>query len=574
MANPRIRAIHEAASSAATDSYRNVPARLGDGTPNQTESGDYPMIRRSFDFMLFLSLYRGSWIVRKVVDGVAEDMLKDFPVLNSQITPKDVKRFDKTVKDTGTLEAMRSALKWGRLFGGGVGLICIKGVKDLSEPLIVDEIEPDSYRGLIALDRWSGVTPGSELISDLDNPKEFGLPMYYQCTTDAGTVKVHHSRVLRFAGRELPKWEAQCDQYWGLGEPEILFDELKKNDYASWNIISLLTRAQIMSVTDADLASKMSGLGSTNKAYEQYVARMEVMSQAMNNQGLMVLGKDGVLHSNTYSFGGVADVWERCQLSLAAASGIPFEILFGRQSGLGSNGESGLQVYYDSIEQKRSRELGPQVQKLMPVVCMSALGEVPDDLDYTWPPVRTMSNKDRAELADKTSTAIATLYNADLLTKKEARMEQKQASDANGLCSNITDEAIAATPDKFASELGGADMPPLEDESGASAADAAMVDAWGKGAEQVGPDARGTREDVAELMERRSFGELAKGYNFATYARHDGDIQITVRFANDVVKDVTAVFAGNDDRSKWGKNNAETRTGWTGLWEFAQAYGD
>jgi hypothetical protein len=144
------------------------------------------------------------------------------------------------------------------------------------------------------------------------------------------------------------------------------------------------------------------------------------------------------------------------------------------------------------------------------------------------------------------------LYNADLLTKKEARKELKQASDANGLCSNITDEAIAATPDKYASEIGGGELD-LPHDNETSAADAAPL------------DVEGTRDEVAELMERRSFGELATGYNFATYSRHDGDIQLTVRFGDDVVKDVTAVFAGNDDRSKWNKPNAETRTGWEGL---------
>jgi DNA topoisomerase-1 len=55
-------------------------------------------------------------------------------------------------------------------------------------------------------------------------------------------------------------------------------------------------------------------------------------------------------------------------------------------------------------------------------------------------------------------------------------MEQKQASDANGLCSNITDEALAATPDKYASEMGGGELD-LPDDGEGSAADAAAMDA-------------------------------------------------------------------------------------------------
>jgi hypothetical protein len=85
------------------------------------------------------------------------------------------------------------------------------------------------------------------------------------------------------------------------------------------------------------------------------------------------------------------------------------------------------------------------------------------------------------------------------------------------------------------------------------------------------PTSAGTPEEVAKLMEYRSFGPgKLKGFNFATYYRHDGDIQITVRFKNDTVVSATIVFAGNDDR----KGSSETRDGFKGLFEFAQAYGD
>ena len=546
----------------AMDSYQNGPARLGEGTNNQVNSGAYPLTRITNDYMLMLSLYRSVSVVRRIVDCKAEDILKDFPKLSSQITPQQIDLFEKVVRKTGTLEGLRTALKWGRLFGGGVGLICLKGVKDLMEPLAVEDVEPGSYLGILPLDRWSGVTPGPSLITDISYPPDFGLPEWYACVMGNSVVNVHHTRLLRFTGRELPLWERQTVLYWGLSEVEPIWDSLRINDYTKWNISSLVTRAQIFWMVDKELAAIQSGLGGNNAAFVRRVQRMKALSDAMNNQGLGILGEGGDVKQHTFSFGGLADIREKQMMDLASDAGYPFEILYGRQSGLGSNGESGLQLYYDGIEQARKQESGPKMDKLIPVIAMSTFGEVPDDLDYTWPPVRTMSNKERAELADKTTTAIVSLYNSDLLTKKEARMEQKQASDANGLCSNITDEALAATPDKYASELGGGELD-LPNDGESSATDAAPL-----------KDAKGTRDEVAELMERRSFGELATGYNFATYSRHDGDIQLTVRFEDDVVKDVTAVFAGNNDRSKWKKPNSETRKGWEGVWDFAQAYGD
>jgi phage-related protein (TIGR01555 family) len=439
----------------AIDSYSNPAARLGMGTTNLAEQSSYPLVRITEDYPLILSLYRGSWIVRRVIETIPDDMLKSFPVLDSEINPDLLKRFEKIVRKTGTLNKLRSAAKWGRLFGGAAAIIVIAGHDDLAQPLELDDIEPGAYKGLIPLDRWSGIIPGPELNQDIEDTVNFGLPIYYNAIMDAGNARIHHSRVLRFIGRELPQWERQVELNWGMSEVELIFDELRKRDYSSWNIVSLLTRAQILSVEEPQLAALMSGAGGSNEAYNNFVRRMESISQLLNNQGLLVLGKDGKLNQNSYTFGGIADVYHEFMKDLSAACQIPYEVIFGRESGLGSNGESGLQLYYDMIEQKRGTDLDPQMDQLIPVIAMSAFGEVPDDLDHHWQPVRSMSDKERAELAKATGDNIVAYFNADLMTKKEAREEIQQSSSTTGLGTNLSDEAVAATPDKYASELGG-----------------------------------------------------------------------------------------------------------------------
>jgi hypothetical protein len=448
------------------DSYSNPAARLGVGTPNLAEAGYYPLIRLTEDYPLILSLYRSSWIIRRIVEAVPDDMLKSFPALNTEIKPDLIKRFEKIVRKTGTLKKIRQAAKWGRLFGGAGAVIVIAGHHDLAEPLDLEQVEPGSYKGLITLDRWSGIIPGPTLNDDIEDTVNFGLPANYNCIMDAGSTEIHHSRILRFIGRDLPQWEKQVELYWGESEVEVVFDELKKRDYSSWNIVSLLTRAQVMSIEEPQLAALMSGITGGPQAHQNFVTRMEAMSQLLNSQGLMVLGKDGKLNQNTYSFGGISDVYHEFMKDLAAACGIPYEILFGRESGLGSNGEGGLQIYYDMLEQKRTSDIDPVIDQLLPIIAMSAFGEVPDDLDHHWQPVRTMTEKERAELAKSTADSIAVYFNADLMTKREARMEIQQSSVATGIGSNLTDEAVAATPDKYASELGMGEMQGEQGEQG------------------------------------------------------------------------------------------------------------
>ncbi len=456
-------------SGIATDSYSNPPARIGNGTPNLAQAGEYPLIRLTEDYPLILSLYRSSWIIRKIIDSVANDVYRTFPTINSELTPEQLRAFSQVIKKTATIQRLRSACKWGRLFGGAGAIIVIDGHDDLMKPLELDDVELGSYKGLIPLDRWSGIIPGPEINSNINDPAGFGLPTYYNCIMDAGNVNIHHSRILRFTGRELPQWEVQVELYWGMSEVEIIFDELRKRDYSSWNIVSLLTRAQVLSIEEPQLATLMSGAGGTNKAYNAFAQRMESISQLLNNQGLLVLGKDGKLQQTAYGFGGISDVYHEFMKDLAAAAEQPYELIFGREAGMGgggnfsSNGAMSLQLYYNTIDQKRESDANPVIDKLLPIICMSTFGEVPDDLEYSWPPLMSLSDKERNDLGKSLVESVLMAYNADLITKKEARKELSQQSGVNGLFSNITQQSIAETPDTYASEQGMGEVTDPED---------------------------------------------------------------------------------------------------------------
>jgi phage-related protein (TIGR01555 family) len=207
----------------ATDTYSNPAARIGSGTPNLVNGGEYPLVRLSQNYPLILSLYRGSWIVRRVIDTIVNDMYKAFPSINTDLSPEDIKAFDTVVKKTATIKKLRSAAKWGRLFGGAAAIIVIEGHNDLTQPLEVDDVEIGAYKGLIALDRWSGIFPCPELNTNINDVANFGLPIYYDCTMNSGNLKIHHSRILKFTGRELPQWELQVELFWGMSEVELIF---------------------------------------------------------------------------------------------------------------------------------------------------------------------------------------------------------------------------------------------------------------------------------------------------------------------------------------------------------------
>ena len=436
-----------------TDAFQNQMARLGFGQPNLANGAEYPITRLSQNYNLFTSLYRSSWIARKIIDVFPSDMLKNWIKITSNIEPSQIKKIESTIRKTGTRRKLKEGLKWARLYGGAAGLILIDGQDDLSEPLDYDLIMPGSYKGLLVFDRWNGIYPDIELEDDI-NDTEFGLPKYYNISLSSKSTglsnmidslkdvaKVHHSRIIRFEGRDLPEWERQGETYWGESELEIVLEELKKRDNTSFNIASLTFLANIRVLKMADLGQLL-GAGS-QQAKENLYSVIEAQNHLMSNMGIYVMDKDDDFSTEQYSFSGLSDIYESFMLDIAGACEMPVTKLFGRNpAGFNATGESDLTQYCDTVEEKQETYLMPIIDKLLPIICMSCLGSVPEDLDWEFNPFMSVSNKDLADLAQQMASPIFDAFSNGLINKSTALKELKQQADKTGMWSNITDELI------------------------------------------------------------------------------------------------------------------------------------
>jgi phage-related protein (TIGR01555 family) len=425
-----------------TDAFSNQLARLGFGTPNLMEGTEYPLTRLTQNYQLMNSLYRSHWIIRRVIDTIPEDMTRNWITITTQMDPDMVRRIDKIWRVRKVKSKILQGLKWGRLYGGAVGLIMIEGHQDiLEQPLDFDMIMPGSFKGLMIMDRWSGVSPNLARVDDIDDP-DFGLPESYKVTTEDGkTMDVHHSRILRFIGRELPQWERIAEMDWGASEVEVVYDELKKRDNTSANIAQLVFLANLRVLKMGDLGETLAI--TDTKAQSDLYNTLQAQNWLMSNMGMHILSKEDSFETHQYSFGGLNEIYESFMMDMAGASMIPVTKLFGRApAGMNATGESDMQNYYEVVQQGQETSLAPILDKLLPIMCMSEFGAIPDDLDYRFDPIRTPNDKEIAELADKKTTSIAAVYTAGLISQKTALQELKQMSETTGMFTNITDEDI------------------------------------------------------------------------------------------------------------------------------------
>lgn len=428
------------------DAFSNPLFRLGYGSQSPLEATEYPLTRMTDNYALLNSLYRDNWVVQNVVGIIPDDMTKKWFAPAGAVGPEHLKELDRVQRVTALRERVNEGLRWGRLYGGAAGLIMIRGQEGmLGQPLELESIYPGTFQGLYILDRWQGVVPGMELVFEGGEP----VPAYYSITDAKGNTvaKVHHSRLVRFTGRDLPFLERVAELYWGESEVEALYNDVVKHDNVAANMAALTFRANVdtMEVQNLDqLFSVTSG-----EQQRRFWNVMQAQSVMKSNFGMQLVNRGDQIKNTQYTFTGLQEVYDSMCLDLSGASRIPVTKLFGRSpAGMNATGESDLRNYYDYVDTLREAKLRPILEKLLPVLAMSAWGAVPDGLDITFPPLWTPTAAEVAEIALKKSQAIRDTFQAGLFRADTAQRELKKLADETGMFDSISEEEIAANTGK------------------------------------------------------------------------------------------------------------------------------
>ena len=410
----------------AADGYTNPAAFLGESSP-LLSAGTFRRSGLTMNTELLTAAYRESWLAMRIIDMPSEDMTRGWYKLTTAMDDEDLRDLRRLEARHSIRREITNAIRWARLYGGAIAVIVVRdGMRDLSAPLDPDALAPGCFQGLLVLDRAQGVSPSIGLVSDLDDP-DFGDPEYYEVDLGAaggGLVRIHHSRVLKFTGRELPRLETEAENFWGASELEHIWDELQKRSVTSANIAQLLFQANITTLKMSDFGTVLSD--GTPEQKRNLLDAMEQENRLRTSFGLQLLSRDDQLETHPYSFSGLSDIYEAFMMDMAGAAEIPATKLFGRSpQGFNASGESDLKNYAEMISGLQERMLRPALEKLLPVMAVSCWGFRPDDLDIVFEPIISPTPSERADLIDKLSSSVISAFTAGLITRREAVEELK-----------------------------------------------------------------------------------------------------------------------------------------------------
>ena len=433
----------------AADAFTNSLAYLG-GANELEKANDYTRRSITASTELLTVLYRENWLAKRIIDTPCDDMTRAWYDLETAVEQEQLDKFFKAEDHHNVKQEITDAIRWARLYGGAVAIMVIKGQEDmLDQPLDYDMLMPGCFKGLLVVDKAFDITAGDELEDDMDDP-DFGEPLYYDVTVDrdsAETVRIHHSRLLVFKGRRLPKTEEAMERYWGASELEHIYEELQRMDATSANIAQLVFQANLRTLKVGDYGEALA-MG-TDQQVQALYKMLERQNRIMNSQGVQLLGAEDSMEQHPYTFTGIAEMYEKFCMNMAGAAEIPATKLFGRSpEGMNATGESDMKNYYSMISQLQERILKPALEKLLPVMFMSEWGKVPDDYDIVFNPIDSPTPTERAGINAQLTGTVIQAFNGGLISQKTALKELISQGTEIGAWGKISPEDVEKASDE------------------------------------------------------------------------------------------------------------------------------
>lgn len=344
------------------DSYNNRLLAVG-GDDKVENFTNYGFSTDTLDFQLWLALYNDSWVFRRAIDKPAQDEIR------CGITIQGDADYTKVYAD---LKRHRSDFidlaKWGALFGGSVAVIIFDNINDdeYREPMRADTIRNSKRMRLYIADRWYGVSPSTETVTDMGS-EDFGKPKFYTITmADGRSVTYHHDYVLRYEHRTAPRLVKSILQGWGYAEGSHIINELARDDKLKAAITSLINKCLIEVI-------KMDGmkglfLSDDAQSRQQIESRLEMVNWGRSFNSLTFLDTNDDYQMNSFSgLTGLSDLLENNMSMVAAAVEMP-GVLFGDLSkGLSVDADA-LERYDETINNRCESFIRPIYQKFLKIL--------------------------------------------------------------------------------------------------------------------------------------------------------------------------------------------------------------
>lgn len=372
----------------------------------------------------------------KIVDYPVDEAFRKRPVFKQKEQDADFNQnlWDYIKEFKGYPKLMQSA-KWGRLYGAGFLILGIDDGQDPDQPVDRDNIKGINW--VQVLHRWD--LSVLEVQNDVGEDG-FREPLLYTFTrgsfsqSDQSGPVIHKDRVIRFNGDHLPERLYRANNYFHdtvLSKAQAPIENYR----SSVDSLAVLLNDYAAGVFKMKNLAQLIGAGMD----EAVMKRLQLIDLKRSMVKSVVVDSEEDFERKATPLSGIKDAMNPMKEDLSAASNIPHTILFGEGStgNLSGSGESEQEQWDDFIKNLQTCEYGPGlttfVEYLLLVKGNPVTGDngVPEGFEHSWMPMKEMSEKDKAEIYNKTAQADQIYIQNQVLTPEEVALSRFSEGEFN-----------------------------------------------------------------------------------------------------------------------------------------------
>lgn len=433
------------------DSVYNPLTGLGTSVDPSTFNRHYhrPLTAAEID-----QSYRGSWIMRKLIDKPAKEQVRTRRAWQSD--KATIAKLEAEEKRLKVWEKVKQA-EIHRGLGGGAIFLWIDGDSP-DQPLDPSRIRLGAIRNLIVR-HHSRIVLG-EMIFDMADDW-YGSPSYFQLNdykllrgTTETELRFHPSRVIVFKAEEVPDlYTATTEQkFWGASKVEVALAAVINCDTAQSSFAGMIKDAVNVIIGIPGLTERFQ---TTSDIQAFQTARMTAVNAARSIWRAIVKdnGKGGpnaegaeTIEYRQMNWAGIPETLMVFIYPVAAAGNMPATVLLGKSpDGMNATGDGDMTVWRDEIDNRREVDLRPCLEQLDLALIPSALGKEDAVVWWRFPPLKTPSAKEQAETGKLKAETVQIYINTNLVPDVAMAEGVQNMLEEDGTIPGLAD-ALAKLP--------------------------------------------------------------------------------------------------------------------------------
>lgn len=363
----------------------------------------------TFDWMLLTNAYKSIGFIQTAINQIVDDAFRNEGLIidTKTLDTDELEQLRQALIDNGDIEAIKDAIRWGQLYGGGT----VMAMTDQNPELPLDEKQLKGKKlKFVASDRWHCTTTGSNIeISDkfiyTTSPDESGTTM----------LTLDRSRVGIFSGLKCPDHIRLIMQGWGLSIFEAVISPLTQYLKSMSVALELLDEAKIDVIKILDLANTLMTPGGE----EIIKRRLALVTQNKNYKSSIAMDAQDDYQQKQITFSGLPDMIEKIQYLVCSALKRPYSKVFGKGSSGFSSGEDDLENYNTVVDSEIRTPATNLIKWVVDLRCLQLFGRKLPDFTPQWKPLRVMSEKDESEIKSRKMTDYLQLVDRQIMTKQQ-----------------------------------------------------------------------------------------------------------------------------------------------------------